>query len=405
MISIIIPAYNVESYIEECLQSILDQSYEQFHVVVVSDGSTDRTDAIVSDFSAKDDRIQLLKKEHENAGVARNAGIELAQGEYLLFFDADDIMESDMLRIMVERAQCTDADVTVCRISTFTEEGALEEDFGPFHVDLERVYSGAQLGADLFSSMVGWPWDKLFKASFIADTGLRFQSLSSTNDAFFVYMALVHAKKITFVPEKLVRHRWRSGSIETTRHKSPDNAFKAYEAICTALSELPQRNPIIEQACFNWGLSHTRWNFTTIEGEARAVAFKRYQSLLLSAATEGRNISSKADQKALEALTCPADKRDQLLVEQAIALFEARAEADSLRSQNEKDDGAIASLKETITMQDTHNRKLMEDIESLRETAQILEEEIDWLKGSTAYRVGNALTKLPRAIKEAVVCT
>ena len=98
-ISIIIPVYNIEKYLKCCLNSILEQTFQEFEVICVDDGSTDHSLEILEEYKKKDKRIRIFTQENKYAGVARNNGLKHAKGEYVLFLDADDFLEKDTLRL------------------------------------------------------------------------------------------------------------------------------------------------------------------------------------------------------------------------------------------------------------------------------------------------------------------
>ncbi|MDR2956728.1 MAG: glycosyltransferase, partial [Coriobacteriales bacterium] len=114
-ISIIIPAFNAEEYIEQCLDSIINQTFKDIEIIVVDDGSTDSTEKIVRRYMATDTRIRIVKQPNMHAGIARNAGKRIAIGKYLLFLDADDFYELDMLEKMYLSAEEHQTDITICR--------------------------------------------------------------------------------------------------------------------------------------------------------------------------------------------------------------------------------------------------------------------------------------------------
>ena len=96
-ISVIIPVYNVEKYLPECLESILNQNFQDFEIICVDDGSTDRSLDILQEYKRKDDRFVILQQRHAGAGAARNHGIKLAEGKYIQFLDSDDYFEPTLL--------------------------------------------------------------------------------------------------------------------------------------------------------------------------------------------------------------------------------------------------------------------------------------------------------------------
>lgn len=124
-LSIIIPAYNVEEYIGACIDSILSQSYENYEVIVIDDGSSDRTVEIVREYSKKDTRVKLLQQKNSGPLMARNIGIECASGDYILFMDSDDMYKtSDALGIIA--GKCKDVDVVAYGCEEFDETGLLD---------------------------------------------------------------------------------------------------------------------------------------------------------------------------------------------------------------------------------------------------------------------------------------
>lgn len=372
MISIIIPAYNIERYINETLGSVLAQTYGDFEVIVVSDGSTDATDEIVRGYSDQDDRVKIIRQEHQDAGTARNTGLDAAQGEYLLFFDADDLMEPDMLERMIGRALETDADITVCRALIFSDQGVDKKvDFGPFYVDYNEVYSGQDLGEHLFDAMVGWPWDKLYRSRFIRDSNLRFQSITSTNDALFVFLSLAKATRIAFIDAQLVRHRRHNGSIAATRHKAPHNARMAYEAIVQAMESLENLTPEMRNAYLRWGIGHMRWNFVTLEGEARTEAFKDYWELIGQSLAHDGLVLNPRDEAVRQAFRSMPSLPEQLVVDQAFELYAMQAQVKNLQAE----------------------------IEGLRGSVHDLEQIIEQIEQSKTYKIGRVATKIPRMLR------
>ena len=130
-ISIIIPVYNVEKYLRECLDSLLNQTFQDFEIICVDDGSTDKSLEILQEYKRKDDRFVILQQRHSGAGSARNNGIRLAEGKYIQFLDADDYFEPTLLEEMYNHAEKFDADLTVCSSRKVDDEGNITESGNP----------------------------------------------------------------------------------------------------------------------------------------------------------------------------------------------------------------------------------------------------------------------------------
>ena len=114
-ISVIIPVYNIQQHLRECLDSVLGQSYPHLQVICVDDGSTDESPAILAQYAQKDNRVQVIRQQNAGPGAARNTGLEAATGEYVIFLDSDDWFEPDFLEKMVDTAVREGADVAICR--------------------------------------------------------------------------------------------------------------------------------------------------------------------------------------------------------------------------------------------------------------------------------------------------
>lgn len=239
-ISVIMPAYNAEAYIEEALSSILAQDFNDFEVVVVDDGSTDTTFEVVTRFAENDSRIQAITQPHANAGAARNAGMNYACGHYLLFLDADDVFEPNMLSCLYNAAQNSHAQITMCAADCFTEDAAHPVrpwDMGAHELSA-GTYAGEKLAARLYQCITVVVWNKLFEADFIRTNGIAFQEQPRFNDAFFAIMALAHAQTITKIDDVLVHYRVGVGTSLVDKETSEpycdlqtfDVARKALEA-------------------------------------------------------------------------------------------------------------------------------------------------------------------------------
>lgn len=137
-ISVIIPTYNVEKYIEECIDSLRKQTWENFEIICVDDGSTDKTVEILQNYEKEDKRIKVLPMEHCGlAGVMRNKGIQIARGEYCLFLDGDDFFEPEMLEHSLKKAREDDADICMFDARNYYEE---TKKFKENKVNLKKEY-------------------------------------------------------------------------------------------------------------------------------------------------------------------------------------------------------------------------------------------------------------------------
>ena len=224
LVSVVVPIYNAEEYIAECLDSILGQSYRDLEIVCVDDGSKDHSRDIICDYAKKDSRIKLLKQERKFAGVARNRGTEASKGKYIIFLDADDFFDIQLIEKMVEKAEHTDADIVICNSQGYDEDkgkiyalkGALNKEVVPS----KDFFSRREIPDFIFQLTAGWPWDKLYRLDFVRRKGLYFQDTRAANDELFVDTAYAEARRIAVVHDVLVTHRTTvMNSIEHTRYR------------------------------------------------------------------------------------------------------------------------------------------------------------------------------------------
>ena len=271
-VSIIITVYNGASYLAECLESVLSQTLDNIEIICVDDASTDATPGILSKYQ---DKITIITNEVNcMAGESRNKGFEAAKGGYVIFLDADDIYEPDMLEKAYNKAKASKADICIFKEDLFTDN--IEKCSGYAYAEClmkdlgERdFFSPTELSDDIFSLWNGWAWDKLFRRDFILKTGLTFQKLQSSNDAFFVHSAMASAKKISLLNEVLVHHRiGNSTSISNTR----DNAWESCLLYLKELKLYLSRNGLFDtykNSYVNWSLDFLYWNYQTLSDANR----------------------------------------------------------------------------------------------------------------------------------------
>lgn len=157
-LSVVIPAYNIENYIGKCLDSVLAQTYQDYEIIVVNDGSTDKTGTVCDEYAAKDSRIRVIHKENEGVSVARNVGIELATGEYFLFFDGDDFMEPYTMEELYQVAREQQADTVIYGYHRF-ENGKVKETCYP-RFD-KTLYEQDDIVKEVLPAFIGLSCDRI----------------------------------------------------------------------------------------------------------------------------------------------------------------------------------------------------------------------------------------------------
>lgn len=269
-VSVIIPVYNVEKYLEQCLQSVADQTLEDIEVICVDDGSTDHSFEIVKKFAETDSRFIAVQQANGGAGAARNNGLRRARGKYLSFLDSDDFFDEKMLEEAYNCAEKHSADFVVFQSDQFYED---KNEYKNVNWTLRyaevppyQPFSRRAMTDNIFKVFVGWAWDKLYNRQFVLDHNLWFQEQRTSNDMLFVFSAVAIAKRIAYVEKgKILVHQRRdsSDSLSKTREKSWDCFYKAL----VALRERLYAEGIyeeVEKDYINYALHFSLWNLNTI---------------------------------------------------------------------------------------------------------------------------------------------
>ena len=214
LVSIIVPVFNAEKFLAETLVSLAAQTYENIEVLLVDDGSKDSSRDICESFVEGDNRFRYYYQENAGAGAARNRGIGLACGEFLMFLDSDDLFEPDFVEKMYGVIVSSGADVAICRADMFNV--VYEPGKGRLHHVSALLGGGVYVPLDIadrfFQVMTTCPWDKMFRAEHIESEGLRFQNLRYSNDTYFVLMALLTSSHIAVTEDVLVHYRYGTGA-------------------------------------------------------------------------------------------------------------------------------------------------------------------------------------------------
>lgn len=271
LVSIIVPVYNCAEYVQQCLDSVYAQIYENWEIICVDDGSQDDSLSILRVNESLHDRVRVISTANKGPGSARNEGIVRAEGKFVLFLDADDFIDPRLLEITVSQAEKTNADIVVWDVWFFNDRhGRVQHPpmgilhFTPFIQD-GSVFSWRTSPDDILLSFQNWPWNKLFRTSFVNQNGLRFQEdVMRTEDVLFVCVALMRAQRITTVEGRLSCYRvMRPGSAMATKDEYP---FDFLTAIL-AFKEFLKQEGLYEEvgrSYRNWALSSALYNLHTL---------------------------------------------------------------------------------------------------------------------------------------------
>lgn len=219
--SIVIPVYNVEQYLERCMDSVLAQNYENIEVILIDDGSSDKSGELCNQYAQQHEKIRVIHKENGGLSSARNIGIKMATGDYLLFLDSDDYIEEKMcykLAVYLEQYPGVD----VISIDGYEDTGQKKKGMRRLAVDNVRCMGGEEYLIQQYSqrNMNVEAWLYLFKKDFLVQGGFEFEKGILHEDVEFTPRVIEQARFVLEVPDKLYHYMVREGSISTQKDKT-----------------------------------------------------------------------------------------------------------------------------------------------------------------------------------------
>lgn len=248
LVSVIIPVYNAEKYLQQCLNSVLNQTWPYLQVICVDDGSTDNSWVILNQYAQNDKRLVILRKANESVSTARNLALEFVEGEYIAFVDSDDWLDLDAIESAIRTLDEQDADVVMWSYTRelagnsfqkkiFTEDTVFSE-----KVVKEQLYRrliglyGEELRNPESMDVLGPVWMKLYRRNIISDNNIRFydiRKIGTYEDGIFNLEYFAHVKKAVFI-EKCFYH-WRRDNIESVtsvyKEKLPEQWDNLYNVL------------------------------------------------------------------------------------------------------------------------------------------------------------------------------
>ncbi len=235
-VSVIVPVYNVEEYLEECLDSIINQTLKDIEIICVNDGSTDGSKTILETYQKKDPRIKIITKENGGLGMARNVGMKEAQGDYLGFVDSDDWIDVKMFEVLYDLAKKFDTDITLCNLQVFNQVTGLFSQPEWFQLPINSNYEGLcfsweeiiEVGFEIFPGSV----NKIYKQDFLLKNSLEFPTNIYYEDVLFTFSCLIAARKINFTRNPFYTYRYfRAGAITMDKGKKQFDIFIVLEQL------------------------------------------------------------------------------------------------------------------------------------------------------------------------------
>lgn len=249
LVSIVVPIYNAQKYLQKCINSIVEQTYQNIQIILVDDGSTDDCPALCDEWAKKDSRITVIHKSNQGAGLARNTGIDNAKGEYICFFDSDDYIHPTLVEKCVAKCQSENSDVVLFGKNNVFENSANIKAQTSYAND---CYTGIAVQKELLAGLFSYAtqhgigvWSKFFKMSIIKENQIRFRSEREflSEDAYFVLEYFSKSQKAVVIKENLYYYLVRQGSL--SRNIDPQRQQKNNRFLTACInyidnSDMPQ---------------------------------------------------------------------------------------------------------------------------------------------------------------------
>ena len=273
--SIIIPVYNVENYLSQCMDSVIGQTLYDIEIICVNDGTKDSSKAVLESYQKKDHRIQIFDKENGGLSSARNYGLEKATGEYVVFIDSDDYVEQRLCERLYYEMLCENPDIIVFGGHVFP--GYLKPD--PWLIrnlsPRTKIYREDSINALIDENgATPFVWRDCFKLHFLKKNQLRFdENVRFAEDLIFQFFSFPLAKKIVFISDKLYFYRWsRPNSLMANASKNVSLKYRQHLDAMEIIAAFWQQRGLLEQyrdKFMKWTLIFMGWDLCHYKGADR----------------------------------------------------------------------------------------------------------------------------------------
>ena len=242
LVSVIVPVYNVEQYLDRCLKSITEQTYKNLQIILVDDGSPDNCPKICDAWAGRDSRIEVIHKQNAGLGMARNSGLEIAKGEYVFFFDSDDYVDKTIVEKCLAKAKENNSDVVVFGHVVVFDNGYTKER----KISKEKtLFVGSEVKHTLLPAMFTYSLGfgvsacKMFNLKVLKNSGVRFVSERelASEDAVFSLEVFSKINSVSIVPEGLYYYYQRENSLTHTLVEGKQKKNNAYLKACLEMAE------------------------------------------------------------------------------------------------------------------------------------------------------------------------
>ena len=387
-VSVIIPIYNSEKYLLECLNSVSNQYLKDIEIICINDGSVDKTPQILDNYGNKDSRVKIIKQKNKGVGAARNSGLSVATGTYVQFLDSDDMLEPKTLEYAVQQMEEKNLDVFYFDARAIFESAQLEKEKSSYktYYHRENHYQDVRTGSQLFTE---WIKDggfrpngnlQMIRRDFLLQSGVKFIPGIVQEDNAFTAEVMLHARRVCHENKPLYIRRVRSDSIMT----KPQAFINAY-------------------GYFRCSMAMEKYFFDSAISEDTRSALQIFcESLLKNMERIYRNISEIEKEKIQ---TLPEEEKAAMLYlcwynEQAVKnRAEMNKKASELRALKEKKE-ILAKQYHKVS---EDKKRLQMKLDSLEKHQEMLKADFTAMRQSLSFRLGRKLTWLPRKFRDVFI--
>ena len=361
-ISVLIPIYNAKNFLNDSIPSLLNQTFEDFELICVNDGSKDNSLEILNDFASKDSRVKVFDKENGGCGSARNFALENATGNYIYFFDPDDAIESNALELAYDNAVRNNSDMVIFKANTFDKNGMSDKDISFNYISLKREeYDNVPFDSIKRYALIGGfaPWSKLYKKEFLDSyDDFKFDLGIAFDDVPFHVKSILRAKRVSYINKVLYHYRVDNvNSVNSTASNGFD-IFKILDIVENILKEENQFEDL-KKVFYNFKVNHILiYIISTDSSEYFKMAQEEFKQI---------------DSSFLGEKTYHRCRYDLVLSCETFEEFKPKYEALVLENEIKTYENRVKKLEKDNSKLRNENNLLRKDIKSLKkETKQIL---------------------------------
>ena len=402
-VSVVVPVYNTAKYLPEALASVLMQKdFPEIEVICIDDGSTDDSGAILDFWAKRDSRLRVVHQTNQGPGVARNAGLDVAEGEYIFFLDPDDrLFSGAALRLAYGQAKSDDLDILIADATNLSESGrAIQRNvyIVPNLIPEARVFSPEDLGVNIYIVTTMGPSAKLLRRKFIQEKELRFPPLRRSEDFPMVQLAMSLARRIGVLLRPLMEHRIGvATSLESTKDETPLIFAEAQEIFRRSLAD----RGLLDK----FGKAGNAAHLLNLAYNLRKVCrFSSFKAIAGYCAEEFPKLGLKDDEvdveafpgsfKRIESIAAVARDTDRLA-----EIFADIQISKRLHARGDSGKGAIAANDKALEQLRGRTVQLRGNLEKQREAVKVKDVALEQLRGN-AKRLREALAAKDATLKQ-----